>query len=304
MNHLAPKAPITERTHRASRSHSESVGRGHSPAVNGELRSLTSSTECPPAAETLPGQSPEISVPLDNSPDWQLCGLGASFGLENQETHSTNKPELTNREGSTTPPRKANRSSQSTRTGLTLLELVIVLMITVALAGVMVPLVSDHVSDAAETATKATLSEIRNAVTLFWQDDDRSPKQVPKIHDLFVDPFTNTTAFRFDPTYKLGWRGPYLREATGSYEVGVPHSSFAATYGNTGDRALLDAWGRTVVIQSLDPVNGVRDVRVVSAGPDGQIKLSDDPMNPDTNAELLADPTLAGDDVYVAFTLR
>ena len=282
MNHATPKARNTEQPRPVSHHHAEPT----------------------PLESRRTGESSDqrLAPAATNAPDWRTCGVGASFCLDEVLAALPVDDEMVGLDDSTHPTTTALaeiiRPEQRQRSGLTLLELVVVLMITVALAAVVVPLISEHVSEATETATKATLAEVRNAVTLFWQDDDRSPKQVPKIHDLFVDPSTGTTAFRFDPTYKLGWRGPYLREATGSYEVGVPHASFAAAYGNTGDRALLDAWGHPVVIQTPGAVNGVQDVRVVSAGSNGAIEIS-----PATFSSALNDSN-DGDDVYVAFTLR
>ena len=114
-----------------------------------------------------------------------------------------------------------------------------------------------------------------------------------------MDPTTGTTTFRFDATYKRGWRGPYLSQATGSYSINVS-SGFTASYGNTGDKALIDAWGNPVVIQNPGATNGLQDVRVVSAGPNGIIDI-----NPATSsATLVSTPSLVVDDRYVAFELR
>lgn len=282
MNHATPKAPINEQTHPASPHHREPTAGEGSRTRESSDRSLTS-----PAANAL---------------DWKICALGSSFDLD-EVVAAAPATEILPGLDALVPPNpmaspKPIRRVDQPRSGLTLVELVVVLMITVALASVVVPLVSDHVTDATETTTKTTLAEIRNAVTLFRQDDDRSPKQLPTIHDLFVDPTSGTPAFRFDPTYKIGWRGPYLREATGSYEIGVPDATFTANYGNTGDRALLDAWGHPVMIQTPGAVNGVQDVRVVSAGRNGVIEIL-----PATFSSALNDSN-DGDDVYVAFSLR
>lgn len=258
MNHTLHKAPITDQAHAAGQSH-----------------------------------------------DWKKLRIGDGFELDEVVVAPPTAPvaaaEVVVVEDLDRRLTKTNTSDSSTkqrRSGLTLLELVVVLMITVALAAMAIPLVGNHVTEATRTSTLATLAEIRNAVTLFWQDDDRLPKQLPRIHDLFVDPTTGTTAFRFEPTYKLGWRGPYLREATGSYEIGEPHASFTASYGLTGDRALRDAWGHAVVIQTPGATNGVQDVRVVSAGANGVIDIL-----PATFSSALNDLN-DGDDVYVTFTLR
>jgi len=177
--------------------------------------------------------------------------------------------------------------------------LVIVLLVLVALAAIVVPLVSGTRSDAEETTTKQTLTNVRDAVIQYWLD---APKEMPaRLHFLFVDPDPTTP---FDPNYKVGWRGPYLSQATGSYQVTDLDTNFAtgtnftSGYGQDGDKTVLDAWGNPVVLQDRDPGLEIRDVRVISAGPNGRIDIDATILS-----ENLTDAT-DGDDLYVAFTLR
>lgn len=204
------------------------------------------------------------------------------------------------------------------RDGLTLLELTVVLVIMVALAGVMIPLVGTESARAREDATRSTLTALRAAVIQYWNDRvlegsqrllrpmDPSPDgravNSPQLHFLMVNPgewdeFDQKylPTFRFDSQYRVGWRGPYMREATGFYSVNVPQG-FTTRYGRDDDAAFLDAWGRPVVIQHPGTINGVQDVRLVSAGPDGVI---------DTDPAVVTDNLLStGDDIYVSFQLR
>jgi len=187
------------------------------------------------------------------------------------------------------------------RRGFSLLELVIVLLVLVALAAIVVPLVSGTRSEAERTTTEQTLANVRDAVIQYWVD---APKRLPRPDDddttgrqltsqllfLFVNPNTwdvlpagYEATFDFDPNYKVGWRGPYLSQATGNFEVDGA-SGFTTAYGATGDKALLDAWGNPIVLQDLGTASGVQTARLVSAGPDKQLGT--------------------GDDVDVEFTLR
>jgi len=206
------------------------------------------------------------------------------------------------------------------RSGLTLLELTVVLAIMAALAGVMIPLVGTESIRAREDATRSTLTALRAAVIQYWNDrvltsDDIAPAiqsskrllhvldesgppvrdDTPQLVFLMLNPVTLNQTYTFSPQYQVGWRGPYLREATGSYSVNVPQG-FTTRYGRDGDAAFLDAWGRPIVIQHPGAINGVQDVRLVSAGPDGVI---------DTNPTTLTSSLIStGDDVYVSFQLR
>ncbi len=201
------------------------------------------------------------------------------------------------------------------RRGLTLLELMMVLLILVALAGLAVPLLTQHGDDARETATRATLTELRDAVMTYHGDHlgalpmPRTTAPVPsrsasaQLVFLFVNPTTfedadagtSDTAYTFDSTYQRGWRGPYLASATGRYAIDVT-SNFTNLYGEANDLCQLDAWGRPCVIQAIDD-GDTWDVRIVSAGRNGAIDLPPATLT----AALPDDP---GDDLHVAFRLR
>ena len=188
----------------------------------------------------------------------------------------------------------------------TLLELLIVLFVLVALAAVVVPMVGGVKSEAEETTTRQTLANVRDAVIQYWLDAPKSLPQgnaadlsrtYPQLHFLFVNPASYaggayTAAFAFDPAYKVGWRGPYMSEATGTYLIDDQ-------YGKPGDKAIVDAWKNPIVLQNPTfGTVGLQDVRVVSAGPDSQIDIN--PLTPSSDLN----ENNVGDDLYVAFTLR
>ena len=64
---------------------------------------------------------------------------------------------------------------------------------------------------------------------------------------------------------------------------------------------MLDGWGNPIVIQNPGTwADGGQDVHLVSAGPNGIVNI--DPTT--STATLLANPSLAGDDVYLYFEVR
>jgi hypothetical protein len=81
----------------------------------------------------------------------------------------------------------------------------------------------------------------------------------PRMYFLFVDP----TGCGFDPNARCGWQGPYLI-SNGQF-VEDASAGFTSPYGNPGDLAVLDAWGRPLVFQ-FDPMANTWNI--VSAGPD------------------------------------
>ena len=67
--------------------------------------------------------------------------------------------------------RRAVRSTNDPRCGLTLMELVVVLAILVALAAIVVPLVSLTTSNAQENTTKATMQTVRDLILGQYRTD-------------------------------------------------------------------------------------------------------------------------------------
>lgn len=222
------------------------------------------------------------------------------------------------------------------RSALTLIELVVVLTILVALAGLVVPQLVATSENARITATRSTLTAVRDAMMRYWLDTKylalNGPSGTPataaantagtssldanatvnrfQVRWLFENPENapsvsgDELVVTYNPDTQLGWNGPYLEEETGEYLVDASFG-FSALYGNANGPAILDAFSsesnggfpRPVVVQAVD--DGTRlDCRVVSAGPDGVL---DTPASVFTEALTLA---MTGDDEYVSFTLR
>lgn len=191
---------------------------------------------------------------------------------------------------------------ESHRSGLTLVELVVVLAILVALAGIVTPRLMSTTETARETAARASLVELRDATSQLWRDCKYE-------FDLFTgtnrrllvsDLINQRTEIRgFRPDVALGWNGPYV-EATGTYEVS---GNYSALYGTDGGPAVLDPWGRSFVIQdpaSFIAVGESREIRFLSAGKDGVFTISEATASED----LLSGSADKGDDIYVSLTLR
>lgn len=174
------------------------------------------------------------------------------------------------------------------RHGLTLVELLIVLLVLIAVAAVIVPNVTDlrlgfsgDRKTPKEIATTQTLLQVRAAILGengqkgLWTDLGGRDADLPqKIAELFV---SRAGWAAYDPDTRRGWRGPYLMDNGARYGVND-------AYGSISDPAVLDGWGRPIVIQfPTSPVTEPErslNVRLVSAGENGVIDTPDDQAMP------------------------
>ncbi len=221
---------------------------------------------------------------FENTPGIRDMDVNMTFGQKNQ----------------TTPER-----SHSMHHGFTLLELVAVLVILVALAGVVVPLVdgleiSTPTGDKTqeEIVTQTTMQAIRDAIMGtpgqpgVWADVGQRAENFPqRISDLFSESTPASIAIgNFNPVTKIGWRGPYFVQATGKFDFNGRHDDSFIAYGVQDELTLLDAWGNPIIIQVdfdrsgfVEPTqvdydgDGFADgneadfARLISAGPNGRI---------------------------------
>ena len=185
---------------------------------------------------------------------------------------------------------------RSLRAGLTLLELVTVIAILAIVAGFIVPTAAFLRKKGQFTAAQASLTTIRDAIMGtqdkpgFYLDTGRLPNNIA---ELFIQP-SDLQAFNRDTG--LGWRGPYLISAGGTYpdptsakaiqqgflQYIAPSGSYPGNgYGSKGDPAVLDPWGNPIIIQfpynTSHPTTGAQDyqfARLISAGPNGVIDTS------------------------------
>jgi prepilin-type N-terminal cleavage/methylation domain-containing protein len=193
-----------------------------------------------------------------------------------------------------------NVTKSSQPPGFTLLELVVVIVIIAALAGLVVSQVDRSREYAELTVARADLQTVSEAVggSAAGAGYLRDMKYVPgfqpvglRVHDLF-SPSSYPSAATFELETKRGWRGPYLRSgglfpASGDRRFAgdatflerkfyAPDGS--SRYGGVGDSCVKDPWGNPVVIQvpeavaftgAADEAKRMQYLRLVSAGPDG-----------------------------------
>ena len=154
---------------------------------------------------------------------------------------------------------------------------------------------SGNLTAAAETVTRSTLAETRKAMLQYWHDTKfidlngvttvANESQRFNLVWLFVNPVTNNDTVQFDPNVRSGWNGPYMAISTAdSVAVGGP--------------SLIDGWNQTLIVQYVNPNDSLKDVRIVSAGPNGAIEI------PSNTATTALTTNSIGDDLYVALMLR
>lgn len=196
------------------------------------------------------------------------------------------------------------------RRGLTLLELVVVLLILIATALILVPSFSNieivtpagDAQSPVKIATQATLNTVRDAIAgedgVIETLSHKSNALPRKINDLVQEeaPAHITESApelqQYDPVNNIGWHGPYINP-TGRNATGEP--------------TIVDGWGNELELQIDFDENGTVDqtesryIRVVSAGPNGQIETPADIMNMKPGKDELNELTLSecGDDLVL-----
>lgn len=145
---------------------------------------------------------------------------------------------------------KTKRISQpSTRSGLTLIELMIVLIILVMLFAIAGPRLLGTQEKADVKGTMAQIGNIESALKMYAVDMRTFPNTEDGLAALIQPPADENQASK--------WAGPYLDD-----EV-VP----------------ADAWGREFVYE-YPPINGERDFpNISSVGKDGEAETEDDIVN-------------------------
>ena len=202
------------------------------------------------------------------------------------------------------------RNTSYLRAGFTLLELMVVLLILVATALIVVPTFNNvkivTPSGESETptaiATQATLNTVREAIAgedgVIESLSHKTNALPRKINDLVQEFAPEHMAEaapelqKYDPVNKIGWNGPYVRP-TGRSETGEP--------------TIVDAWGNELELQiDFDRDGNVNQteskyIRVVSAGPNGEIETPADLSNMKPGEDEASELTLSecGDDMVL-----
>lgn len=179
------------------------------------------------------------------------------------------------------------------RRGLSLLELMIVLVVVAILGTMLLPSFGAQVEQARATTTQHLLADLRASIVERYYDDmyETLPRPVvsgrvdhPQLVFLFVNPTTLTDDWTYDPSIRRGWRGPYLSPSSGPrYQVRIDRG-FTSRYGLDGDLATHDGWAQPIVLQEPAVTSGFPDAwryaRLVSAGPNGILDTPPDVLNP------------------------
>lgn len=173
------------------------------------------------------------------------------------------------------------------RNAFSLLELLVVITILMATAILVMPLFSPNVvtqdgkvRTPNEITTESTMQVIRDAIVgeegvmeNLAHQPDALPREISDLVKEDAPTHVKATApelSTFNPFFGIGWRGPYLN-STGKDEEGKP--------------TVVDGWGRPFELQVDFDSDGQVDeeesryIRVVSAGPNGEIETPSDEFN-------------------------
>ena len=189
--------------------------------------------------------------------------------------------------------------------GMTLIELTVVLLILIALAGVVVPYVSGTGRMAMCKATDATMQAVKEAImgggagtgfygdTLGYYPKDTKDTDLTNINLKYL--FSKPAGFsNYNPKTAVGWRGPYLLSGGAQVPSGLSTSFTNNVSDNDGyvhfiinssaGSQVMDAWFRPIVLQiPLDSNNSYAPnfdyARLVSAGPGFGLKSGDADIN-------------------------
>jgi prepilin-type N-terminal cleavage/methylation domain-containing protein len=194
------------------------------------------------------------------------------------------------------------------QSGMTLIELSVVLLILVALAGLAVPYVVGTGSKALCEATDLSMQNLKKIIMEHYYLDTlgKFPAMTYGGNDynltaLFTKP---TNAPGFNPDTKTGWRGPYVQsgvtlDANTGNNADNLDASFKDSLGLNphvhsnpvdGQSVVLDGWGRPIILQ-VDTSSTPYQARLVSAGPGNGIGLSEGRID-----TLISSPSAHGDD--------
>lgn len=183
--------------------------------------------------------------------------------------------------------------------GMTLLEITVVLLILLALAGLAMPYIGGTSSKALCDATDVSMANIKRAIMDRYYLDTLGKFPADKGSSEFsLDYLFNQGNWQtYDIDTQTGWRGPYLQQgivldsAATTYKAANLPPSFTTdtTYVNKiladSQTVVLDAWGRPIIIQVVDKSNcssqwGITTdesdcARLVSAGPGRGLDISE-----------------------------
>jgi type II secretory pathway pseudopilin PulG len=199
-----------------------------------------------------------------------------------------------------------------TQSGMTLIELTVVLLVLIALAGLVVPYMGGTSSKALCDATELTMQNLKKIImeqyfldTLGYFPKDTKAGTNYNLRYLIEKPqdAANGGWDRYDPETAVGWRGPYVQNGvTLSTNPDASFQNANAVHDNiiANQSQLLDAWGRPLILQvpsqttcdnltGRSPTKAYECARLVSAGSGSSLGIGeatldtvidDDPITP------------------------
>ena len=211
------------------------------------------------------------------------------------------------------------RHIKALQNGMTLIELTVVFVILVAMAGLAMPAIRGTHDMAMCQATDATLQAVKQAImggaagTGYYADTlGEYPKTTQGLTtaDYSLDYLFNTPGHwnKYNPKTGVGWRGPYLQGGglLGTERAAALHNSFGAYDAATNPDGkahidhrvttitqVFDAWGRPIILQipydtaTTHPTPQPEYARLVSAGPTLSLAVIDTKIQYDSSVDPL-----------------
>lgn len=176
------------------------------------------------------------------------------------------------------------------------MELLVVLIILVAVGGLMISSASNPTVRSTDgsvltpnaVVTQSTMQEVIKALvgdgadaSNYYRDNFSIPNQLTSL-------FINVNGLNaYNPATKNGWNGPYLLDSGtryGTFTEVDDSDGFTDLYAEENDPAILDGWGRPLVLQQSSD----RDfARLVSAGPNHILEMDPDDPNADPGDDIV-----------------
>lgn len=172
--------------------------------------------------------------------------------------------------------------------GFTLIELVVVMLVIAVIAGATITAFnSGFVDDQEQTAALYEMTQIRDAILQFKQDNpshsltDTNLCSPADASFLLTDAYdtdnvcntTEATISAWDPNYRLGWQGPYMQKLGNTTATSVVNIEFDGTVNSETALAnvtvLSDPYGDTGNPYYFFDLDDNDLGRIVSFGPNG-----------------------------------
>jgi prepilin-type N-terminal cleavage/methylation domain-containing protein len=170
-------------------------------------------------------------------------------------------------------------NKHTTQSGMTLIELTVVLIVLVAMAGVAVPYMTSTSNQALCDATDLSMQNLKKIIMDRYYLDTlgyfpKNTKDMTANYNLEYLLVKPDGWDAFDPETALGWRGPYVQNGailSINPDASFQDANFVHNNISANQSQVLDAWGRPIILQiPYDTHTSSYQydyARLVSAGP-------------------------------------